>query len=188
MPQRITELAVDSAEAQELEGFNTRFHYCPSAIIYPAQTSGVSKAVKCAVQFGVPVSALSGGHSFTASGYGSQNGTLVIVFCDMAQINYRSSDKTASVQPGARFGDVALELNKNGRAMAHGAADGVGIGGHTGFDRWGPLSRNWGFLIDQVESAVLVLADGAVVEVGKTQIRIYFGWASLGLRHVLALA
>ncbi|KAJ7121243.1 glucooligosaccharide oxidase [Mycena crocata] len=150
--------------------FNTRFHYSPNAIVYPTETIDVSKAIQCAVKFGLQVSPLSGGHSYSASGYGSQNGTLVIMFRDMAQISYQPSDGTATVQPGARLGDVALELdNKYGRALAHGVCPYVGIGGHTGFGGWGFASRNWGLMIDQVVGADLVLANGTVMHASNTK-------------------
>ncbi|KAJ7451782.1 FAD-binding domain-containing protein [Mycena galericulata] len=150
--------------------FNTRFHYTPSAIVYPTQTSDVSKAVQCANKFGVHVSALSGGHSYSASGYGSRNDALVIMFRDMASISYRSSDASATIQPGARLGDVALELHdKYGRALAHGLCPYVGVGGHAGFGGWGLASRSWGLLIDQVVAADLVLANGSIVHVSSTE-------------------
>ncbi|KAF7357763.1 FAD-binding domain-containing protein [Mycena venus] len=150
--------------------FNTRFHFSPSALVYPTQTSDVSKAIQCAVNFGVRVSPLSGGHSYSASGYGSQDGTLVISFRDMAHISYQSSEETVTIQPGARLGDVALELHdKYGRALAHGVCPYVGIGGHAAFGGWGFSSRNWGLLIDQVEAAELVLANGTVVHLSNTQ-------------------
>ncbi|KAJ6594354.1 FAD-binding domain-containing protein [Mycena capillaripes] len=174
------EVSQNSTWQTSTSAFNTRFHYSPGAIVYPTQTSDVAKAVQCAARSGVRVSALSGGHSYSASGYGSQNGALVIMFRDMMQISYRSSDETATIQPGARLGDIALELNdKYGRALAHGVCPYVGIGGHAGFGGWGFASRNWGLLIDQVVAAELVLANGTVVQVSKTQYSDLF-WALRG--------
>ncbi|KAJ7633971.1 hypothetical protein B0H17DRAFT_1280421 [Mycena rosella] len=154
--------------------FNTRFSYSPSAIVYPNQTADVSKAVTCAVASGV--------HWFflMASGYGSQNGTLVVSFRNMAQIAYNPTDTTVSIGPGARLGDVAWQLDTDyGRALAHGLCPYVGVGGHTAFGGWGLASRNWGLLIDQLLSAVLVLADGSVVHVSATQSPDLF-WAICG--------
>ncbi|KAJ7071990.1 FAD-binding domain-containing protein [Mycena amicta] len=143
--------------------FNMRLHYTPAAIVYPATATDVSKAVKCAITMGVRVSPMSGGHSYSASGYGSQNGALVISFRDMAQISYNPDTAMAAVQPGARLGDVALALNKAGRALAHGVCSYVGVGGHSGFGGFGVASRNWGLLIDQMVSVDIVLANGTLV-------------------------
>ncbi|KAJ6509417.1 glucooligosaccharide oxidase [Mycena vitilis] len=150
--------------------FNSRFHYEPAAIVYPIQTIDVSKAVLCAVEHGVRVSALSGGHSYSASGFAS-NGTLVINFRDMAQIiEYNSSDKSVMVQPGIHLGDFALELHdKYDRAVAHGICPYVGFGGHAGFGGFGLASRSWGLLIDQILSAEVVLANGKVVNASKSE-------------------
>ncbi|KAJ7739062.1 glucooligosaccharide oxidase [Mycena maculata] len=164
------EVSHNSTWQTDTTPFNLRFHYTPTAIVYPTLTSDVVAAVKCANEFGVHVSALSGGHSYSASGYGSRNGALVIMFRDMAQIKYNSSDATATIQPGARLGDVALELNDNyDRAMAHGLCPYVGVGGHAGFGGWGLASRNWGLLIDQVVAADLVLANGTAIHVSNSQ-------------------
>ncbi|KAJ7761113.1 FAD-binding domain-containing protein [Mycena metata] len=146
----------NSTWATSTTPFNMRFHYVPNGIVYPTQTSDISKAVKCAVKFGLHVSALSGGHSYSASGYGSRNGALVLNFRDMSQVDYDASDETATIQPGARLGDVALELDKYGRALAHGFE----IGGHAGFGGWGFASRIWGLLIDQLVAANIVLPNG----------------------------
>ncbi|KAJ7706303.1 hypothetical protein B0H17DRAFT_1325984 [Mycena rosella] len=148
--------------------FNARFHYTPKAIVYPTRTSDVSKAVQCAVQHGVRVSPLSGGHSYSASGYGSQDGSLVIMFRDMTEVSY-TGDGIVTVQPGAHLGDFALEIYKYGRALAHGLCPHVGLGGHAGFGGWGLSSRNWGLLIDQVVGADLVLANGTAVHISPTE-------------------
>ncbi|KAJ6604533.1 glucooligosaccharide oxidase [Mycena vulgaris] len=149
--------------------FNARFHYTPTAIVYPRQPTDVSKAVQCAVQHDVHVSPLSGGHSYSASGYGSKDGSLVIIFRDMTNVSY-IGDGTVEVEPGIRLGDFALELHdKYGRAMAHGICPFVGLGGHAGYGGWGLSSRNWGLLIDQVVGADLVLANGTSVHVSKTE-------------------
>ncbi|KAJ7738833.1 glucooligosaccharide oxidase [Mycena maculata] len=175
------EVSHNSTWPNDTTPFNLRYlgHYTPAAIVYPTLTSHVVAAVKCANESGIHVSALSGGHSYSASGYGSQNGTLVIMFRDMAQITYNSSDATATIQPGARLGDVALELNKHGRAMAHGLCPYVGVGGHAGFGGWGLSSRSWGLLIDQVVAADLVLANGTERHVSDLQYPDLF-WAIRG--------
>ncbi|KAJ7688002.1 hypothetical protein B0H17DRAFT_1169574 [Mycena rosella] len=98
----------------------------------------------------------------------------------MAQITYNSTGTTVSIGPGARLGDVAWQLDTyHGRALAHGLCPYVGVGGHTAFGGWGLASRNWGLLIDQLLSAVLVLADGSVVHVSARQSPDLF-WAIRG--------
>ncbi|KAF7320142.1 FAD-binding domain-containing protein [Mycena kentingensis (nom. inval.)] len=158
--------------------FNTRFHYTPSAIVYPNKTSEVAEAVQCAAKHGTRVSPLSGGHSYSASGFGA-DGTLVVSLRSMAKLDYIAADGTVNVEPGIHLGDFALELDTHGRAAAHGICPYVGyvvagsgashliktpyrLGGHAGFGGWGLASRSWGLLIDQIIAAEVVLADGNV--------------------------
>ncbi|KAJ6574991.1 FAD-binding domain-containing protein [Mycena capillaripes] len=161
--------------------YNTRFHYNPSARVYPIQTIDVSKAIQCAQKYGVHVSALSGGHSYSASGFGSRNGTLVIDFRDMTQVgDYSPSDETVTVQPGIHLGDMALELyDKYGRAVAHGQCPYVGLGGHACNGGWGLGSRSWGLVIDQTIGAELVFANGTIARVSQTENSEIF-WAIRG--------
>ncbi|CAK5265476.1 unnamed protein product [Mycena citricolor] len=164
------ELPTNATWDASTAAFNTRFHYTPAAIVYPTHAADVAQAVRCAGLFGVPVSPLSGGHSYAASGYGSRDGELVVAFRDMAAVTYSAAGQTAAIQPGARLGDVALALfNGYGRALAHGVCPYVGVGGHTAFGGWGFASRNWGLMIDQVVAAELVLANGTLVHVSNTQ-------------------
>lgn len=50
------------------------------------------------------------------------------------RITVHASNNTAIIEPGNRLGDVALTLNKAGRAIPHGTCPYVGIGGHSGAD------------------------------------------------------
>ncbi|KAF7347941.1 FAD-binding domain-containing protein [Mycena venus] len=167
-------LEVDDPQSPDWQNattpFNTKFHWIPAAIVYPRQASDVKNAVLCAVEHKVHVSALSGGHSYSASGYGSRDGALVVSFRNMRQISYYSSDNTVLVQPGIHLGDFALALyTKYRRAMAHGICPFVGLGGHVGFGGWGLSSRSWGLLIDQIEGAELVQANGNIIHVSATE-------------------
>ncbi|KAJ7071145.1 glucooligosaccharide oxidase [Mycena amicta] len=86
----------------------------PPAIVYPTNTTQVAQAVKCAIQHGIRVSPLSGGHSYSASGFG--NRSLVVNLSNMSQLlRYNPSDRSIDVQPGIRLGDFALRLtNRSG--------------------------------------------------------------------------
>ncbi|KAF7321863.1 FAD-binding domain-containing protein [Mycena kentingensis (nom. inval.)] len=169
--------------AGSITAYNERLHYTPTLIVYPRSAMEVSAAVTCAAAQAPPkvsVSALSGGHSYAAGGYGARDGSLVLNMREMTGMVYNAADGTASVQPGARLGDVAIWLKVSaGRAMAHGVCAYVGIGGHSGLGGFGYASRNWGLLIDQVVGADVVLANGTLVHASKTQNSELF-WAIRG--------
>ncbi|KAF7437381.1 hypothetical protein PC9H_004220 [Pleurotus ostreatus] len=155
-----------SGFTQDALAFNRRFEYTPAAIVFPQSAQDVAAAVKCAAASNgtVPVAARSGGHSYGAFGLGGQDGALVVDLSQMKNIVV-NSDETATFQTGNRLGDVALALfNNGGRALAHGTCPYVGSGGHAGCGGFGLASRMWGLVLDQVESAEVVLADGSIVQ------------------------
>ncbi|KAF4581699.1 hypothetical protein EYR40_002715 [Pleurotus pulmonarius] len=150
--------------SQDSLNFNRRLPYTPAAIVFPESAQQVSTAILCAAGAGIHVAARSGGHNYGAFSLGGKNGSLVV---DLANMNKTAvhADGTASFQTGNRLGDVALTLfNKGGRAMAHGTCPHVGSGGHAGCGGFGFASRMWGLLIDQVEAAEVVLANGSIVQ------------------------
>ncbi|WYZ43330.1 hypothetical protein EsH8_VI_001029 [Colletotrichum jinshuiense] len=58
--------------------YNIRLPYKPLVVAIPTTVSQISSAVKCGAQNGVSVSAKSGGHSYTSSGFGGEDGHLVV--------------------------------------------------------------------------------------------------------------
>ncbi|KAG9223521.1 hypothetical protein PTI98_001920 [Pleurotus ostreatus] len=159
-----------STFAQDSLAFNRRFEYTPAAIVFPRSTQDVAIAVKCAssVNGTIPVSARSGGHSYGAFSLGGQDGTLVIDLSNLKNITV-NQDYTANIQTGNRLGDVALALFANGeRALAHGTCPYVGIGGHAGCGGFGLASRAWGLVLDQIESAEVVIANGTVLRASES--------------------
>ncbi|KDQ22186.1 hypothetical protein PLEOSDRAFT_41920 [Pleurotus ostreatus PC15] len=164
---------------QDSLAFNRRLQYTPAAIVFPTSAQEVSAAVLCAAGAGIHVAARSGGHNYGAFSLGGQNGSLVVDLSKMNKIVVNANG-TASFQTGNRLGDVALTLFDNGeRAMAHGTCPHVGSGGHAGCGGFGFASRMWGLLIDQVESAEVVLANGSIVQTS-TSINSDLFWAIRG--------
>ena len=107
--------------------FNTRFSsIVPGAFVRPTSTDQLSAAIRCGSSAGVPVTALSAGHSYTALGLGSQSGALVI---DMGAFDDISMTGTI-VRAGSRvaLGNLAESIYQNGqRALPHGC---VGVNYH----------------------------------------------------------
>lgn len=103
-----------------LTPYNLRIPVKPILVAVPTTIAQVSSAVSCGAKYGVHVNAKSGGHSYTSSGFGGEDGHLVINMDRMYSVTV-ASDGTAKVQAGARLGHVATELYNNGkRAISHG--------------------------------------------------------------------
>ncbi|KAI5458305.1 hypothetical protein BGZ63DRAFT_416674 [Mariannaea sp. PMI_226] len=152
-----------STWVQDGTAYNLRLQYTPVAIAVPTTIAQISAAVACGEKHSVPVSAKSGGHSYTSLGFGGENGHLVIELDRMYSVKL-AKDNTAKVQPGARLGHVATELyNQGKRAISHGTCPGVGVGGHALHGGYGMVSRKHGLALDWIIGATVVLHNGTVV-------------------------
>ncbi|KAE8228567.1 hypothetical protein CF326_g6495 [Tilletia indica] len=153
---------------------NLNYHYLPLAVAFPNATRQVSDCVRCAAIHGnVPVSARSGGHSFSGSGSGGQDGALVIDLSALKSITVSDHGlRDAYVGPGARLGEVVKVLWANGqRAMTHGTCPTVGVGGHALCGGFGPLSRAWGLATDAILHMDVILSDGSFALVNPVEHR-----------------
>ncbi|KAF8962024.1 glucooligosaccharide oxidase [Flammula alnicola] len=176
----------DAGYSNASAAFNLRFTFKPAAIAYPRTTQDVSNLIKLGAKYNMHVAARSGGHSYIANGLGGKDGALVI---DMSNINHvlvDPSTQIATIGPGARLGDVALALNDNGRAMPHGTCPYVGVGGHSGHGGYGLTSRQWGLMLDTIQSLEAVLADGSIVNASNTENPDLF-WALRGASSSFAI-
>ena len=105
----------------ESDPYNTRVTYDPAAIALPTMIAHVQAAVSCASKNKVRVSAKSGGHSYASFGLGGEDGHLIVDFKYMHNVTVDRTTNIATIQPGARLGNVAQAIYAQGkRAMAHG--------------------------------------------------------------------
>ncbi|KAL0566714.1 hypothetical protein V5O48_015293, partial [Marasmius crinis-equi] len=145
--------------------YNTRITYSPAAFAFPNTPEDVSKIIQIGVANNLTVTPKSGGHSFIANSLGGKDGALVVDLSNMKKLSVDSSSNIATIETGNRLGNVALGLNDAGRALPHGACPMVGIGGHSAFGGWGLTSRMWGFTLDTIKAANVVLANGTIARV-----------------------
>jgi FAD/FMN-containing dehydrogenase len=111
--------------AQDIIPWNLRLNFTPVALAVPSTVPQVQAAVVCASKAGVKVNPKSGGHSYASHSIGGEDGHLVIDLKYFRQTKVDPSTYIASIGPGARLGNVALDLfNQSGRAMAHGICPG----------------------------------------------------------------
>ncbi|GAB4378979.1 MAG: FAD-binding oxidoreductase [Calditrichia bacterium] len=123
------------------------------------------------------ISIRGGGHN--AGGLGICDDGLVI---DLSQINYTrvdSKNKTIRVGGGTTWGDVDHAGHPYGLAVPSGIISTTGVGGLTLGGGLGYLTRKFGFTIDNLLEADMVLADGTIVTVNKDEYPDLF-WAIRG--------
>lgn len=129
---------------------------------------------------GLKVSARGGGHSYTSLGLGGENDHLVVDLTHMNSISVDTNTYIATVEAGARLGDVARKLFDNGgRAISHGSCPAVGLSGHILHGGYGWTSHNYGLALDWMVGANVVLANGLHVHASQTENSDLF-WALRG--------
>src|SRR5262245_43720919 len=132
----------------------------PAAIARAADRSDVVRAVNFARDRHVPLAIRGGGHNIAGSAL--VDGGLVI---DMTRMKAVSVDKTArraTVEAGSTLADVDAATQAHGLAVPVGINSTTGIGGLTLGGGLGWLSRKYGMTVDNLESAEVVTAAGAV--------------------------
>ena len=128
---------VTSTEDSLYEAFRTgeraRVDRHPSAVFFAQSEQDVVNAVTCAFKAGLRVVPRGGSHSY--EGFSSQDGSLVVDMSEYHQVKIvsKSGDNgIATVQAGARLGNVYIALAKDDFNFNAGTCPSVGIGGHIG--------------------------------------------------------
>ncbi|KAK1991665.1 FAD binding domain-containing protein [Colletotrichum falcatum] len=162
--------------ADSIRPYNARVQFTPALVVTATDAGHVQAAVRCASRYGKTVTARGGGHSYSSSGLGGEDGHVVVRLDEMFGVTL-NADKTATVQAGARLGHVAATLfGQGGRAISHGS---VGMSGHSIHGGFGFSSRLYGLATDWIIEATVVTADGNVVKASPGQNADLF-WAVRG--------
>jgi FAD/FMN-containing dehydrogenase len=137
-----------------------RFHEAkPQAIVLCKTPEDVSDTISFARRSGLGTTTRSGGHCF--AGRSSTEGVVIDV-SPMRSVSVSGS--VATVEAGARLGEVYDVLDGHGLTIPAGCGPSVGISGLTLGGGMGILGRRYGLTSDHLLGARVVLADGRIVE------------------------
>ncbi len=149
----------DRRYASLLLGDNFRFVGRPEEIRVVGSTEQVVRAVSDAVRSGRRIAARSGGHCF-------ENFTadpavrMLLDLSPMDAVGYDAQRRAFTVQPGATLGHVYRTLFKGwGVTVPAGGCPEVGAGGHFAGGGYGPLSRQYGSVVDHLYGVEVVVVD-----------------------------
>jgi FAD/FMN-containing dehydrogenase len=126
--------------------------------VRPIDVEDVKTVVNFAREQVMTLSVRSGGHSIP--GHGTNNDGLVIDLSGMKTITVDPTRRTARLEPGLTWGEVANALQPFGLAMTAGDVASVGVGGLLLGGGIGWMVRAYGLTIDNLRSVELVTADG----------------------------
>jgi len=133
----------------------------PALIAQCTCTGDVVEAVRYARQQNHTVSVRGGGHN--VAGTAVCQGGLMIDLTLMKDIVVDESARTATAQPGLTWGEFDAATHPHGLATTGGAISTTGIAGLTLGGGLGWLMAKYGYVVDNLLSAEVVLADGGVV-------------------------
>jgi hypothetical protein len=128
----------------------------------PRTADEVAEALTWAGGTDLPVSVRSGGHGL--HGRSSNDGGIVIDLSTLDGIEVLERDTgLVRLHAGARWGQVADRLARDGLVISSGDHGNVGVGGLATAGGIGWLTRTYGLTVDHVRAATVVLPDGRVV-------------------------
>lgn len=130
----------------------------PAVIVRPETVAEVARAVRAARRLDVPVSVRAGGHDW--AGRAVRDNALVVDLGGMRDVEI--DGEVARVGGGATADDVLTAAGAQGKSAALGTVGSVGVVGLVLGGGYGSLIGVTGLGIDNLISAQVVLADGAV--------------------------
>ena len=141
----------------------------PIAIILPESVEQLVNAFMCSREGSWEIRVRSGGHSYEGTSYVATDGAPFVII-DMMNLNRVWVDletESAWVEGGATLGETyyaIAESSNNSHGFSAGSCPTVGVGGHIGVGGFGLLSRKYGLAADNVVDALLVDANGRLLD------------------------
>jgi FAD/FMN-containing dehydrogenase len=151
----------------EYEGARTLFYggfdRRPAVVVRVADDDDVARVVATARESGLPLAVRSGGHSI--AGHSVADGGIVLDLSGRKAIQVDPRTRTAWAETGLTAAEFSNATAEHGLAVGFGDTGSVGIGGITLGGGVGYLVRAHGLTIDDLLSADVVTADGALLRV-----------------------
>ncbi|POO01108.1 Xanthine dehydrogenase C subunit [Trema orientale] len=146
--------------------FSSPFTPKPLVIITPFNASHVQAAINCSKKHGMQVRVRSGGHDYEGLSYVSEFPFVIIDLINLRSINVDVENSTAWIEAGATIGEVYYRIaEKSGNlGFPAGICPTVGVGGHFSGGGYGTMFRKYGLAADNIVDAVLVDAEGRILD------------------------
>ncbi|GCE10002.1 FAD-binding oxidoreductase [Dictyobacter aurantiacus] len=141
--------------------WNASFKGHPAAVVHCVNVEDVQAVITFAREHAMPLSVRSGGHSL--AGFETNDAGLVLDLSAMKKIQIDPILRTARLEPGLTWSEVANALQPYGLALTAGDTGSVGVGGLLLGGGIGWMVRKYGLAIDHVRAVELVTAEGQLV-------------------------
>lgn len=140
--------------------YNAMIDRRPRLIAQCADVADVIRCVNFARDQKLPLAVRGGGHS--VPGFGTCDDGVVIDLGRLKGIRVDAAQRVARVEGGCTWGDVDHATHVFGLATPGGLISTTGVGGLTTGGGFGYLTRKYGLVCDNLLSADVVTADGAL--------------------------
>jgi glycolate oxidase len=141
---------------------------CPELVVFPHTTEDVSRIVKLAAKYQVPIVGRGAGTGLSGGAL-ARSGGVMIVFARMNKIlEVDAEGRRAVVQPGVVNMDITRAVEHVGLYFAPDPSSqkSCTIGGNVAENAGGPHTLAYGVTVNHVAALELVMPDGEVVRIG----------------------
>ncbi|XP_058074188.1 berberine bridge enzyme-like D-2 [Magnolia sinica] len=138
----------------------------PIAVVFPENKYQVQTVIRCSRQGSWEIRLRSGGHSFEGLSSVADGPFVIIDLMNLNRVTVDLESETTWVEGGATLGQLynAIATASNRHGFSGGVCPTVGTGGHISGGGYGTLIRKYGVAADNVVDAVLVAADGQLLD------------------------
>ncbi|XP_017978141.1 PREDICTED: tetrahydrocannabinolic acid synthase isoform X1 [Theobroma cacao] len=146
--------------------FNSSVGQRPRYIITPRCADHLRAAVLCSKYHGLQVRIRSGGHDYEGLSYKANTPFVLIDLFYLRKVTVDLKSKTAWVGAGATLGELYYQIANRSQTLGFpaGICSSIGVGGHLSGGGQGTLMRKFGLAADNIVDAILVNADGNILD------------------------
>ena len=170
-PDRMSRYVGDALGSFRAHRFASRLNATPKAVVRPASTQQVSRILRYAQKYQVPVVPYGGGSGVFGAASPIEDGIVLSLDRMNAVLNVSSVDFTACFQSGVVLEDAAQSLNGASMLLGHDpwSRPIATIGGAISTDGVGYTAARYGSMGEQVLGVEAVLADGEIIRTRASQ-------------------
>ena len=155
----------------------------PEFVLLPISTNEVSKILKLANHYRIPVTARGAGSSICGASVPLKGGIVLSLTMMNKILETNTPDRYCIVQPGVINGDLQTELAKTNFFYPPdpGSMNFSTIGGNLAQNAGGPRCLKYGVTSDYILGMEVVLASGEVIRFGSRNVKDVTGYRLFGL-------
>ncbi|KAK7400107.1 hypothetical protein VNO78_11307 [Psophocarpus tetragonolobus] len=138
----------------------------PSFIVAPTHVSHIQASIICCKSFGLEIRIRSGGHDYDGLSYVSEAPFVILDMFMLRSVEVNLEDETVWVDSGSTLGELYHGIAERSKihAFPAGVCHSVAVGGHLSGGGYGNMMRMFGLSVDHVLDAIIVDAQGRVLD------------------------